>query len=224
MNCNDARHHIRLWLQTADADSPSAQGPNVGILEHMKRCTTCRLEHGDAVLDALLRQLPAPVARDGFLDRALVTAVQRNTQARPAWQRFGALAASLAAVALTVVLWGGMPATGPVETVHEAGFAQHEEQTVRIVIDSVAARDSATITIELAENLELSGFPDRRVIEWQTDLLAGKNLLALPLRLKDQGESYLNVSLRHDGEQREIRVSVRSTGASSPADALPMRA
>jgi hypothetical protein len=222
MNCKDARHHIQLWLETADADAPSPQALQVGVVEHMKRCATCRLEYGDAVLDRLLRQLPTPVAREGFLDRALATAVQRNAQARPAWHRFGALAASFAAVALTVVLWGGMPATGPLEAV--PGIAQHEERTVRIVIDSVAARDSATITIELAENLELAGFPDRRVIEWQTDLLAGKNLLALPLRLKDQAESYLNVSLRHDGEQKEIRVSVRSTGASSQVDALPMRA
>jgi hypothetical protein len=225
MNCKDTRYHIQLWLQAAGTDAGSE--PDGESLRHIKCCSACRLEYGDAVLDQLLRQQSAPVARDGFFDRAIIAAVQRNTGASQLWGRgFGALAASVAAVALVVGLWGGVPGTSSRDVARDAGVAQilHEAQTVRVLIDSVAARDRATITIELAENLELEGFPNQRVIEWQTDLLAGRNLLALPVRLKDQGESYLDVSLHHGDEQKAIRVSVRPAGTSMQLGALPIRA
>ena len=63
-------------------------------------------------------------------------------------------------------------------------------------------QDGATVTIELADNLELTGFPNERRIEWQTDLSQGKNLLALPLTLTSATESHFHVALSYGATKK----------------------
>jgi hypothetical protein len=87
-------------------------------------------------------------------------------------------------------------------------MAPLQSQTVRVLIDSADDRDSATITISLADNLELEGFPDDRVIEWETPLKRGKNLLPLPLRLMDGTESHLDVAFSHGQTRKKVRILV----------------
>jgi len=88
--------------------------------------------------------------------------------------------------------------------------APYIAEFVEVVIDAGAGRNEATLTIELADNLELEGFPNERVISWQTQLTEGKNLLRLPLILKDESDSEFNVDLSYGSTRKAITVMVRA--------------
>jgi hypothetical protein len=207
MNCTDFRDRLKRWQSAADAP----QALDRVLVGHLRGCTTCTREHGDTIVDGLLRRQPAPVLPNGFADGAIVGAVRSGNRRWQTWH--SAIAASAAAIVLAL----GVIATGPLSPRGEQGpaTAPPQLQIVQLLIDSVVPREDATITIELADNLELDGFPEQRVIAWKADLLAGKNLLALPVRYKHPGESLLEVSLEHGDELREIQIRVRPAGDAS---------
>ncbi len=138
----------------------------------------------------------------------------------------GWMSAMAASVALFAVVLAALVATRsnpilPGEAVPQAEAAvqvamvPQQSKTVRVLIESADERDSATITISLAENLELEGFPNERVIEWDAPLKAGKNLLELPLRLMNGASSHLDVAFSHGQTRRNVRIAVS-------ADPLPL--
>jgi hypothetical protein len=110
-------------------------------------------------------------------------------------------------------LWSNEPAA-------RITLAPQQSKTVRVLIDSIANRDHATITIALADNLELEGFPEDRVIEWETSLKEGKNLLALPLRLKDGEASHFEVAFTDGSTRKQLRIDVTVDNPSAPAQVI----
>jgi hypothetical protein len=209
MNCDQVRTQFD---QDAAADASA-------VFQHLRECRSCAAAHGDAMIERLLQARVSPDMPSGFADRAIATAVAGNARRRFGALGVSAVAASIAAVALTVALWSPGPVLDSGDMPTRAAYVAivpYEQQLVQVLIEAGSARERATITIELAENLELDGFPNQRVIEWDAELLAGKNLLALPLRLKDQAASFVNVSLRLGDERKAVRVSVEPFGASLP--------
>jgi hypothetical protein len=177
---------------------------------HVAECDDCREDFADWTLDHALRTQSAPMPDDDFVDRAVAYAIREAAVRR---RRRLSLAASVAFVAVALgLVFGNLrtPPTDAVTTAHVT-LTAHEGKTVRVVIDSPAQQNAATVTIELADNLELAGFPNERKIEWQTDLSKGKNLLALPLTLTDDAESHFNVALSHGKTKKDVRVAVHAT-------------
>ena len=176
---------------------------------HLAECDDCREDFADWTLDHALRVQSTPVPDDDFVDRAIAYAIRDAAVRR---RRRLSIAASIAIVAVALGFMFGNLRTLPTDAVTTAQvtLTAHEGKTVRVVIDSPVEQNSATVTIELADNLELAGFPNERKIEWQTNLSEGKNLLALPLMLMNDAESHFDVALSYGTTRKDVRVAVHA--------------
>lgn len=214
MNCHDANAQLDDYL-----DGRLAAGGHEAIDGHLQRCPQCRRRYEQAAaLPALLRTLPAPAPRPGFVEQALARA-QRGTRPWRSAVRL-ALAASLAlGVALGVFL-KLRPADAP-PVVHVALDAP---QTVRLVLNSAQPLAGVTLHLTLPEHVELVGYAGRRELAWQTELRPGANLLRLPVvaRGAGQGELVTRVSHAEGRKTFRVRIQTRPRGASRlrPAAAL----
>ena len=117
-----------------------------------------------------------------------------------------AMAAAVAVISVAIGLFFGRGQAPDV--VFEIAMAPYEERLVEVVIDTATAHEQATLTIELANSLEIVGFPEQRTIQWQTDLAAGKNLLKLPLRLSRDADTYFTVLMNYGSTEQTMRVDV----------------
>ncbi|MEX2516580.1 MAG: hypothetical protein WD572_06665 [Gammaproteobacteria bacterium] len=206
MNCQEARE--RLLKQQG-----SPGGEDVALRQHLETCESCREFYEDHMIGEQLRRLETPEPRPGFEEEAL-----RRARLRGYWQQWhfaiplAAAAAILLAVTVALIMEPWQSA-GTTDT--EIAMTADREKTVRVLIETTAERRNATLTIDLAENLEIKGYPDRRQLVWQTDLKQGKNLLALPLVLREPGDGYINIVYRHGDQSQTVRITVSAGSTDS---------
>ena len=202
MKCDEAQSAMRESIERGTPLDARTQA-------HLTTCEDCSEDFGDWTLDHALRSQTEPLPDDDFVDRAIAHAIAHAANRR---RRHVAMAASIAVVTVVFgVVFGQLQrAPNAAATMAQVTLIAHEGKTVRVVIDSPAEQDAATVTIELADNLELAGFPNERRIEWQTTLSEGKNLLALPLTLLDDMESHFDVALSYGATKKDVRVAVHA--------------
>ena len=216
MHCSDLAPKIDAFITVGAQLMPEA-------IAHVRGCELCRQRCADAALNRLLLSHDVPPPRPGFVDEAIRNAIdQHAAQAKGRAQRvwIGAIAASIAACAVAVGVLVTANSNLWWDSTAQITLAPLQSKTVRLLIDSTEARESATITIELADNLELEGFRGDHVIEWETNLKEGKNLLALPLRLKDEDRSHFNVAFTDGSMRKQIRVKVAVDNAPKPPQVI----
>jgi hypothetical protein len=201
MNCVEAQTAIEEALRTATS-------LDAAIEHHLAWCDDCRHSYEDLALAHALQGQTVPPPRAGFVDDVIAAAIRSGVRTRPTFGPIHAVAASVAIIGIVLGVLFGARLDQPNKALPYVTLNTNEGRTVRVVIDSSSDRQQATVTIELADNLELAGFPDQRRIEWQTDLLAGKNLLALPLTLTAEADSHFNVALAYGSTRKYIRVLV----------------
>ena len=199
MKCDEAQTAIRAAI---DAETSLDSRTRV----HLMTCEDCSEDYADWSLEHALAQDWVPPLRDGFVDDVILAATRDGAAARV---RRYAIAASIAVFGIAVGLFFGyrLGVEQSPEFAH-VNLVANEGKTVRLLIDSPVAQDAATVTIDLADNLELAGFPNEHRIEWQTPLAAGRNLLALPLTLTEASDSQFRVGLVYGATHRDIRVLV----------------
>ena len=181
-------------------------GPGPAHEAHLVACELCRHWYEDFELRAALAAQPVPPPSPGFVDRALANAAQADAQGRVRlWTMGGAVAAAVLALAIGVA--------GVLRPGQESGqvFGPASTRLVNVVIEARDDRSQALVTVELTEELELEGYGDRRRIEWHTDLAKGRNLLALPVRVRSGAAGDLRIALSYEGGTRkEMHIPVRS--------------
>jgi hypothetical protein len=207
MNCNEAQRAIR---SAVDAET----APDARTRAHLLRCDECSENYADWMLEHALAQDWVPPPREGFVDEVIAAAARDGAAA---FVRRYAIAASIAVLGIAVGLLVGLRLGAEQVDVAHVNLVAHEGKTVRLLIESPAAQDAATVTIDLADNLELAGFPHEHRIEWQTPLAAGRNLLALPLTLTRPADSQFRVGLAYGTTYRDIRVLVTAQPDGSKA-------
>ena len=200
MNCTEAQVAIRAAIE-------SETGLAAATENHLATCDDCREDYGDQALEHALRRQAVPPPRDGFVDHAIASAIHNATMVRA--RRFG-IAASIAVIGFVL---GVAYRSNDNPDLDRSPFSQvtlavDEGKTVRVVINSPSEQDSATVTIELGDNLELAGFPNEHRIQWRTSLSEGNNLLALPLTLTDRSDSQFRVGLSYGSSSKNVRVLV----------------
>ncbi|MFU8815640.1 MAG: hypothetical protein ACNA7W_09855 [Pseudomonadales bacterium] len=164
------------------------------------------------LLKAALAAEPVPEPSDGFVDRVLASAVaaqpRRRWRARWVAAAGVAMAASVAlAVTAILTVTMGLRDAVPVETLQASHHG--EPRIINVVISATDRRQDATLTIRLAEDLELDGYAGLNLIQWQTDLEQGRNLLALPVRSKTGSGGEIWIALAYNGAaEKEMRIVV----------------
>ncbi len=212
MNCSDTRQRIRASLAgdfEVEANAAS----------HLHQCELCQYWHFDELLRREFDQVEVPDPRSGFVDELIGKAVRRGERSRT---RRISLVATAAAIILSfsLVISQNLIESSANEVSFEVAMAPRISEMVEDVITSSSGSDAAILTIELAENLELAGFPNERIVQWQTELLKGKNLLRLPLILMDRQNSQFDIALSYGETEQAITVLVRADESIPPRAAL----
>jgi anti-sigma factor RsiW len=209
MKCGAARRLIDAQL-----DGELAPDALAGFARHRADCPDCQLAWDTAVeLRAGLAALPVEPPKPGFEARVLARSYVASTRtasepAGPAyrtrrrWRAAAGSAIALAASALIAVgLWRAWePPTANVMT--RAG------EPLSLVFRSSTTLRDVTIEIALPDGSAIRGHPNIRQISWQSDLLAGTNVLELPLDVAGVG-GLLIATITHEGERRAFQVRVR---------------
>jgi hypothetical protein len=166
----------------------------------------------DREIQALLKDFPAPAAREGFFEQALARATREGSRRqRNRWLMTGAGGA----VAAGLVLWllGSFFFATPqiaTPTAEIPGITMTLEtpRTVRLVFASADALEDATLTVSLPDGIELAGFPGQREVTWRTSLDAGKNLLPLELIATSPAGGEVLARLEHNNKDRTFRLRI----------------
>lgn len=152
----------------------------------------------DELLD-LLRTLPAPALSTAAADRIL-QAVQSAARKQPPQSAFAdrliALGGALAAT-IVLTLAVTLPDTTPTAVV--------TKEPVRLLLRSERTLNEVTIEIELPEGVRVRGYGDQRRLSWQSSLLAGSNVLELPIVVDGAG-GVLVARVSQGNEERELAV------------------
>lgn len=197
MDCKTVRLRLDDYL-----DHELSPAETEDINRHLEQCLTCerRICRARKVLSGL-RQVPVPEADSGFGRRQFdrLYAHDESMRQRGLRNPFGwPMAAAAAAVVVTLAVggllvpWSGNDnADAPqVVTLHT-----DQEKEVRFAIRSERALDNVRLTVNIPENMELTGFPGQRKVSWTTQLNKGVNMLRLPIRASGPGRATLNMEV-----------------------------
>lgn len=178
---------------------------------HLGSCADCSASVAEARhLNGLLRRLPAPAVRPEFTRAAFARARREHRQSR--WlprMAAGALAAGFAVWMVTVSLLGTQD-TAPEMPVQFVSV--DEVKTISVAMNSQRALSNVTLTLVLPEGLEIEGYQGQRELSWKTNLVAGVNLLPLPIRALNAGSGTLIARITHEGQSRELLVPITADG------------
>ncbi len=202
MNCNQAQAQLDDYLDR----NLSAIQQNA-LQQHLNSCIHCqqKFERAQKIQWALF-DLPVPKPSPDFSRHAFNFLHTARTRASH-W-----FAAAGGALAATLALWLVFTPTAQqppssIETV-QIRVAPNQVQTVNMVFHSATDIDQATLRIELPDNLQLAGAPQRRLIEWTTRLKKGGNRLSLPVIATDTRTARLMTRVSYNNQDKIFYVDV----------------
>ena len=210
MRCEDAIEEITTGGAKPGGDLKAA-------MAHAKDCEDCHAAL--RALDALrpLRDEPAPIPRDGAIERAVdraLSSVPVQRYRRGFWSGLAsgaALAATVAAVAFGIWLQtGDGEAPGAVP---EVRLALNEPHPVTMTLESPEALADAEVRVELRGAVALDGYAGQRELRWMTDLDRGVNQLTLPVIALDATGGQVLVEVVHGDKRRTFVLDVRAGAA-----------
>jgi hypothetical protein len=236
MNCTDFN---KVFDDYRDGEVDAATQAECDA--HRAGCAACQAQFAaDEAMRAGLRAMPVIGPAEGFVDRALHNAVQRNVAHH---HRHGFMvgfgSAAVAALALWVVFgWfpGELPTGGSgANTVAsntgsqadsessaampELSIALNEQRDIKLAFYSGQELKGARITIQVPDNVALVGYPGRRELSWETNLAKGDNTLRLPVLATQVARGELIANIQYGGQTKTLKVRLR-TGAANGSGAL----
>jgi len=89
-------------------------------------------------------------------------------------------------------------------------LALNEVRQMDVAIETDRVLQGATITVILAGNVDLDGFPGQRELSWSETLAAGVNRLSLPLIATGTNGGQVIVRLKHPQTERVFVVNLET--------------
>ena len=209
MRCEEAVETIRTVGSRPGASLRAA-------MEHTGGCADCQAALRAVEAMRTLRDEPTPIFADGAIeravDRALATSPAQRYR-RGFWTGLAsgaALAATIAALAVGVLLWdnGSAPVAIP-----EVRAALNQPSNVTVALDSPERLANAEVRVELRGGVELEGYAGQRELRWSTDLERGVNQLTLPVVATDTHGGQVLVEVTHGQKRRTFLLDVRAVAA-----------
>jgi hypothetical protein len=179
------------------------------VVGHHRTCVACAGKYQDAlaVIHELKKVDVPPVSAD-FASRAIARATRagQRLSVRVPGRLSAGIAASLVMLALISVLFS-LNITDQDNAVVLLG---DEVKVIRVAIDSAHAIDGVKMTIDISENLEISGYENQKIISWNADLKKGTNVIALPISAVARGEGEITTRVRLNDKVKIFKIKTRS--------------
>jgi len=191
-NCEDVDENLLAYV-----DSQIPEQLSIMIDAHIQQCAACEAKVlEERKIQSILKVLPVKPMRANFKSRVIDSVTEREQPKN----QYGFFAGVSVAIAASVMIWVVAAFLAPSLTTPPPNqpvvLTLNEVKQVKLAFEAPADFNEVTLTIELPEHVELDGFEGESRISWQTSLRSGKNVLALPLIVKDaiKGEIVATVS------------------------------
>jgi hypothetical protein len=102
----------------------------------------------------------------------------------------------------------GAPAQGSGTGGNTISISLQEPTNITLAFHAAKAVQGATITISLSDNLQLAGYQNRQILEWKTDLLAGDNVLTLPIKALNPQQGKIIARVSHSNLMKSIELNL----------------
>src|SRR5262245_38176439 len=209
MQCEEAVETIRTVGSQPGASLRAA-------MEHAGECADCQAALRAVEAMRTLRDEPTPIIADGAIERAVDSALATSPAQRYRrgfWTGLAsgaAMAATIAAMAVGILLWnsGGAPVAVP-----EVRAALNRPSNVTVSLESPERLANAEVRVELRGGVELDGYAGQRELRWSTDLDRGVNQLTLPVVAIDAAGGQVLVEVTHGQKRRTFLLDVRAVAA-----------
>lgn len=209
---NPCTQYKSLWSEWQAGEVSAAEKQL--LWQHAQNCALCN--DYNRQMQALLRALntlPAPGSiSDDLVDRLITNAHTNQTQPQSNntvrnWSIAAALTiAVFGAVLLSRINYNPISRSVPA-TAANIMLQLNNSQNVHLVFDSDATIEQVEYTIELPSGVEITGYPDVQILQWEGQLEAGSNSLSLPLIGRKAGiNDTLKARIRYQGTQRELHI------------------
>jgi hypothetical protein len=201
MNCTDLQQQLDDLL-----DDRLPQEMLQTIDEHIRGCLSCqKMLEQERAFRQLLSSHPAPSVRPEFVEQVL----KQGNKQRPVklWQGFAAGVASTVAAGVLIVLmfntWQSTPVTG--DNLANIALDVNEQRTLNLVFNVPQDLPGATLSVVIPNHIKLAGYPDQKRFVWQADLVAGHNVLTLPVVAVKANQGQIIATVTHGQDQKHFR-------------------
>ena len=206
MNCKTVEDNLLNYVDARQAGE--LHKPLVDEIDiHIKQCKACSIKVlEETKIQSVLRELPVKSMSHSFRDRLVDSVRDKETPAK----QNGFFMGFSAAMVASVMIWGVAAFIGSPSVTEPAMqpvvLALNEVKHVKLAFDAPADFNEVTLTIELPEHVELDGYQGESRISWQTSLNSGKNVLALPLIVKDAIKGEIVATVSNSDKTKVFRV------------------
>lgn len=217
MNCQTTNNLLQDFIDGRLTGRDTEQ-----VSAHLEECVACRENYQNTLsIIELLKQAKVPPASPDFTTRVLkrATDVGRSSPGRRLPYIASGIAASLIVVfvLLSIMKHPAHP-TAPIVLIGD------QVQTIKVAIESAHSVDSIRMTIDVSDNLEISGYQNQKVISWNTRLEKGTNIIALPVSAIAQGDGEINARVGLQDREKVFRIRTRYKSAEAAGSDYPVLA
>ncbi len=208
MNCTQSQQMLDDYL-----DSSLSTIQLDTLHRHLSDCDACSniFSQAEDVLSHL-RMMPVPPIREGYEQRMLKFLDKKQSQKSK--QRNWFMAGFGSALAATLAIWLNLSPvsmlTPNIEKISTVNLTVRQTQKINLVFNLANDLHDATLTLDLPEKIEISGYPGKRQLKWKTSLKKGTNRLVLPLIATKKQNGYLTASLTKEGKTKLFRIHLSS--------------
>lgn len=179
------------------------------VSSHQKECANCRQEYQDALyVIETLKDFSVPPASAGFADRVIKGATKPELPSNKSVLPYIAsgIAASFIFLFILASAFFNPDLKNQSAPIVLIG---NEIKTIKVAIESARTVDGIKMTIDLSDNLEISGYQNQRNISWNTRLEKGTNIIALPISAIAQGEGEITARVRLQDSEKIYKIRTR---------------
>jgi hypothetical protein len=179
------------------------------VSHHLSLCNDCQQTYlyTRALVDAL-QGLTVPAVSTDFADRVISKAVRTGGYQPVRLLSYVAsgIAASFAilfVLAFTMLESPSNISSSPVVLIGD------EIKTVKLAIESARTVEGIKMTIDLSDNLQISGYENQQSISWGTRLEKGTNVIALPISAIARGNGEIKARVEFKGNEKVFIFDTR---------------
>lgn len=179
------------------------------VTDHLSVCKDCQQTYlNTRMLVDVLSSLTVPAVSTDFADRVISKAVRSGAYQPVRLLSYVAsgIAASfliLFVLAFTMLDPQSSTPSSPIVLVSD------EIRTVKLAIESARTVEGIRMTIDLSENLQISGYENQKSISWGTSLEKGTNVIALPISAIAQGNGEIKARVEFKGSEKVFIFDTR---------------